>query len=231
MLGRICFIIIIFGPCWISSSCAYELLFKVRCMSDLPGWPSPSTSKMEFEEKENENFFGGFQQWDWIKASYIGFHVILTFLVPGLLYSIYWYERYSPDLQYRVVSNILLSHTCWIGIFRSIFARIPAVVFFTVGPFSFPICDVFYIFTRLCFVIFFNEIVIWQFIRFIYIVKGMKVTIVEDSLIAFYLTLCNIVLSVTFMIAVETFSFRVVDIDYHICTGVNVIKPFTALIK
>jgi len=118
-------------------------------------------------ENENQNFFAGFQEWDWLKVTYISFHVLLTFIVPTLLYSICWYERYSPDLQYRMVSNILLSHTCWIGIFRSFFARIPAVIFFTSGPFAVAVCDSFSIIAKYLFVIYFNELAIWQFVRFI----------------------------------------------------------------
>jgi hypothetical protein len=176
---------------------------------------------MSLSVEHNQNFFAGYQEWDSIKIIYIIFHALLTFIVPSLLYSIYWYERYSPDLQYRMASNILLSHTCWIGILRCFLTRIPAVFIFVGGPFSFPLCDVVYILGRFSFVIFFNEVAIWQLVRFVFIAKRTKLIINEDNLIAFYLTLCNIVLTVTFMVYVEMLSFRVTEIDYHICTGVD----------
>jgi len=172
-------------------------------------------------ENENQNFFAGFQEWDWLKVTYIIFHVLLTFIVPTLLYSICWYERYSPDLQYRMLSNILLSHTCWIGIFRSFFARIPAVLFFTSGPFPIAVCDSFSIFAKYLFVIFFTELTIWQFVRFICIAKGFRMRINEDDLMAFYLTLANIILSIVVIVVGETLSFRISEIDYHLCTGVD----------
>jgi hypothetical protein len=177
---------------------------------------------------ENDNFFAGFQEWDWIKVLYVVFHIILTFVVPSLLYSICWYERYSPDLRYRMLSNILLSHTCWIGIFRSIFARIPAVIMFISGPFPVVVCDAFSIFAKFSFVIFITELAIWQFIRFICITKGMKMRIVEDDLIAFYLTLSNLIISMGVTVASETLSFRISEIDHHICTGVD---PNEAILK
>ena len=88
------------------------------------------------------NFFAGHNQWDWIKVAYILIHVLLTLLVPCLLYSICWYERYSPDLQYRAVSNILLSHSCWIGIIRSFLVRIPSVLVIVFGPFDPWTCNI-----------------------------------------------------------------------------------------
>ncbi len=176
---------------------------------------------MGLAEVDNQNFFAGFQEWDWIKVTYIIFHVLLTFIVPGLLYSICWYEHYSPDLKYRMLSNILLSHTCWIGIFRSIFARIPAVIFFVTGPFPVVVCDTFSIFTKFSFLIFFNELTIWQFVRFVCIAKGIRMRINEDDLIAFYLTLANFILSIAIIIVRETLSFRISEIDHHICIGVD----------
>ncbi len=153
--------------------------------------------------------------------TYIIFHLLLTFIAPSLLYSICWYEHYSPDLKYRMLSNILLSHTCWIGIFRSFFARIPAVIFFVTGPFPMEICDAFSIFSKFCFVIFFNELAIWQFIRFICIAKGIRMRINEDDLIAFYLSLTNLIMSIAITTVGETLSFRISELDYHICIGVN----------
>jgi len=179
-------------------------------------------------EMENHNFFAGLIEWDWIKVVYIIFHILLTIIVPTLLYSIYWYERYSPDLQYRMVTNIVLSHTCWIGILRSIFSRIPAVILFIGGPYSYTTCNIFISLARFFFVIFLNELAIWQFVRFVYIAKGANLTIMEDDLIAFYLTLCNVFLSAILIFTAATLSFQITEIDYHICTGVD---PYQNILK
>jgi hypothetical protein len=184
--------------------------------------------EMNETDEENKNFFAGFQQWDWIKVVYIIFHTLLTFIVPSLLYSICWYERYGPHLHYRLVTNILLSHTCWIGIFRSFFVRIPSVIVILGGPFSLTTCDVYSTFTRFSFLLFFNELAIWQFVRFLYIAKEAKLTLAEDNLIALYLTLSNIFLTATFIFAVEMLSFRVSEMDYHLCTGIN---PYQTIMK
>jgi hypothetical protein len=154
------------------------------------------------DEHSNENFFSGHNEWDAVKVTYLLYHIAMTFIIPILLYSIYWYERYSSDIYFRILPNILLSHTCLISIARSFIIRIPSIVIVLTGPYSYMTCDIFYFFARIFFMLFLHELAIWQCVRFLFICKGEKLWNLDDDFWAFYLTLCNIVL--TTMLALTT---------------------------
>ncbi len=92
-------------------------------------------------QSSTENFFAGVMQWDGLKFFYLVFQIIISVVGPSLLYSIYWYERFSADLHFRTLLNQLISHFCLLSIAGCIFARFPYVLILFFGPFSVPICD------------------------------------------------------------------------------------------
>ena len=165
-----------------------------------------------------ENFFAGVMQWDGLKFFYLVFQIIISVVGPSLLYSIYWYERFSADLRFRTLLNQLISHFCLLNIAGCIFARCPYVLILFFGPFSVPICDFTILTGRFLFLCVLTEITIRQTIKFSYIFQ-QKLVAMNADFAAVFITLCNLTLSgclclVTFMIG-----FHTSEVDYHICTG------------
>ena len=167
------------------------------------------------------NFFAGHNEWDILRVSYFVFHILLTFVVPLLLYCIYWYERFSSDLHYRMLPNMLLSHSCLVSFARSIFVRIPSVFILLTGHFSYTTCDIFIFFARLFFLIFLHEIALWQFIRFLFLFKGNKLMNVDDDFWAFFLTVSNLFLTTILSITTSMLGYQSADMDYHFCSGID----------
>ena len=101
--------------------------------------------KMYFQnismENTDDNFYTGLMKWDELKLGYIIFQILLTFLAPTILFSIFWYERYGSVLQYRTLTNIIMSHICLISIVRCFISRIPYIAILSFSPFSSNTCD------------------------------------------------------------------------------------------
>jgi hypothetical protein len=180
---------------------------------------------------ESDNFFAGYYEFDAIKLFYLLFHVAITFIGPGLLYSVIWYENYGSDVHYRTVINILLSHICWINIFKCLIERIPYILMITMGPFPRPACDGITLFARYFFLCNFNEILLWQLMKYFYIFQWGRFALMDDDFIAAFVTLTNLLLCAIFIMVCYMIGFNNVEMDHHICTGkepaVNIIEtPF-----
>ena len=171
--------------------------------------------------ENSENFYAGLMEWDEFKLAYIIFHILLTFVAPTVLYSIFWYERYGSELQYRTLSNIILSHICLISLARCLIARIPYCAILILSPISLNSCDLIIWLGRYSFLCTFNEIAIWQLIKFLYIFKWQNLVGLNDEFFAICLTMCNILLSLVFLIYTYMTGYHNVELDYNICTGRN----------
>jgi hypothetical protein len=169
----------------------------------------------------NPYFFTGHNEWEAVKVSYLLYHIAMTFIIPIMLYSIYWYEKYSSDIHFCSLPNILLSHTCLISIARSFIIRITSIIIILTGPYSYITCDIFTFFGRLFFLLFLHELAIWQGVRFLFICKGKKLWNLDDDFWAFYLTLCNTVLTTILALTTSITGYFLSEVDYHICTGID----------
>jgi hypothetical protein len=184
------------------------------------------------------HFFDGFYELDEVKLFYLVFHLIITFIGPSLLYSIIWYENYGSDAHYRTVINILLSHICWISLFKCLTDRILYVIMIAFGPFSTSACDFLTAANRYSFLYMFKEVLLWQLMKYLYIFHWGSMALIDDNFISIFVTLLNFLLSAVFIIASFMIGFNNAEIEYHICTGtdptMNIIQsPFlmTALNK
>jgi hypothetical protein len=188
---------------------------------------------MTLQNMSNEitdNIYSGLLEWDNFKLFYIIFHILLTFVAPLVLYSIVWYERYGSDLQYRTLMHMILSHICLISIARCLTARIPYVAILFTSPLSPNKCDSIILIGRYSFMCTFNEILIWQLIKYLYIFKWQHLVSLNDEFSAIFLTMCNLLLSAVFSIATYMSGYHNAELDYHICTGrsprVNILTTF-----
>jgi hypothetical protein len=185
--------------------------------------------------KTSSNSYAGLMEWDMFKVTYIIFHIVLTFVAPLILYSIVWYERFGSDFKYRILTNRILSHICWISIGRCLIARIPysAIIFF--GPFSTNICDIIILIGRYSFLCTFIEIAIWQLIKYFYIFKWKYMIRLNDDLSAICLTMCNLLFSAVFLFVSYMHGYHNAEVDFHLCTGksprINIATSFRYILK
>jgi len=166
-----------------------------------------------------ENFFAGVMQWDGLKLFYLLFQIVITVVGPCLLYSIYWYERFSADLRHRSLLNQLISHCCLLSIAGCIFARLPYVLILFFGPFSVPVCDFTILMGRFLFLCILTEVTLRQTIKFCYIFQKQLLVSLNEHFAAVYLTLCNLTLSGCLCLVTFMLGFQNSEIDFHICTG------------
>ena len=187
---------------------------------------------MDFQNISNENsgnFYAGFLKLESFKLFYLIFHIVLTFVAPLVLYSIIWYERYGSNLQYRTLTNIILSHICWISIARCLVSRIAYVGFLFINPLSSNTCDVIIFLGRYSVLCTFIEIVIWQLVKYFYIFKWKYLVGWNDEFFSTFLTLCNLMLSALFLFVTYMTGHHNAELDYHLCTGRNTsINIFTS---
>jgi hypothetical protein len=176
------------------------------------------------------NFYEGLMEWDWLKLVYITFHILLTFFAPSVLYGIVWYERFGLEMQYRCLTNMLLSHICWITVAKCLTLRIAFVSLLFVSPLSSYKCDLIIYIGRYSFLCSINEIAIWQLIKYFYISKWQYLVSLNDPFFANFLTMCNLMLSAVFLFVTFMTGHHNAEIDYHICTGLipshNILTAF-----
>ena len=172
------------------------------------------------------DYFAGFREWDELKYFSLGFHIIITFIGPGLLYWVIWYETYGCNANYRTVVNILLSHICWINLARCIITRIPHVIIMIHRLHSILLCDAFVLGARFCYLCLMTEILVWQVMKYIYIFHWKNVVAINDNFIACFLTTTNILLSGVISFVTYMKGFHNVNEEFHICTGKNPLLNF-----
>ncbi len=165
------------------------------------------------------NFYAGLMEWDEFKVFYILFHIFISFVGPCLLYSIVWYERLSSHQMYRTMINLMLSHTCLISIARCFIVRIPYVIMLFYGPCSRTTCSIIIFLGRFFFLAVFTEILLWQLIKYFYIFQWKHMAALNDSFLATYVTICNLMLSAVFIATTHMMEYQNAELDYHICTG------------
>ena len=171
--------------------------------------------------EQPDNFYEGLMKWDWFKLVYIIFHILLTLVAPTVLYGIVWYERCGSDMQYRCLTNRILSHICLITVVRCLTARIAYVAILFVSPISLNQCDIFIFLGRYSFICTINEIVLWQGIKYFYIIKWQYLVNLNDTFSANFLTMCNLLLSAVFLFVTYMTGHHNAELDFHVCTGHN----------
>ena len=109
------------------------------------------------------------------------FHIVLTFIGPALLYSIVWNEKFISDLRYRTLMNQLLSHICIITIFDCLIGRMFYISSTIIGPFSVLTCGVIMSIGRFFFACRIMELIILEFIKFLYIFQWKYLASLNDD--------------------------------------------------
>ena len=183
----------------------------------------------------SQTFYTGLVQWDSIKAFYLIFHILLTFIGPGLLYSIVWYERFSSDIRYRTLMNQLLSHICTFSIVDCLSNRILYVSILYIGPYSTSVCQFSSFVGRYFYLIRIIELSIRQLIKYFYIFQWKYIVSLNNDFFAIFFTLCNLALSFLFVFTTYELGFQNSDLDFHICTGKtpldNILSTFLQMSK
>jgi hypothetical protein len=164
-------------------------------------------------------YYAGLVEWDYIKCFYLVFHILLTFIGPGLLYSIVWYERFSSDIRSRTLMNQMLGHMCILSIIDCLINRTLYVSIIYIGPYSTSTCEFISFLNRFFFLIRIMELSIRQLIRYFYIFQWKYLVSLNDDFFAFFFTICNLALSFLFIFTLYQLGFHNGEIDYHICTG------------
>jgi hypothetical protein len=166
----------------------------------------------------DSNYFAGFQDWESLSIFYIIWHVLVTVLGTGLLYSIVWYESNSADFRYRTILNQILSHCCWIQIFACTLGRNAYLSYTLFGPFNRYCCDAIFLSGKFFYVSTPFELAIRHMIKLLYIFQWDRVVSLNDNFFAVYVTTCNVTLS--FVIAFVAYFIGFHDeLEYHICIG------------
>jgi hypothetical protein len=99
------------------------------------------------------------------------------------------------------------------------------------GPFSKLACDFLIATNRYFFISTFNEVFLWQLMKYLYIFHWGSMALIDDNFISTFVTLVNFFLSAVFIIACFMIGFNNAEMEYHICTGtdptINIIhSPF-----
>ncbi len=175
---------------------------------------------MDFNNSSTSTtFYTGLVEWDFIKVIYLIFHILLTFIGPGLLYSIVWYERYSSDIRCRTLMNQLLAHICILSIIDCLINRIPYISIIFIGPYSSTTCGYLSFMGRFCYLIRIIELSIRQIIKYFYIFQWKYLVSLNNDFFAIFFTIWNLILCFLFIFISYQLGFQDSDLDYHICTG------------
>jgi hypothetical protein len=167
------------------------------------------------------SFFDGFFEWDALKLLFFVFHIILTFIGPCLLYSIVWYERFSPDLRYRTLMNQLLTQICIFSTFDCLILRLVHLSCFVIGPYSSWTSGILISIARFTFICRLMQLTIRQLIKYLYIFQWKYLVSLNDDFFAIYFTHCNILFSFLFIFTNYFLGFNNSEVDYHLCSGKN----------
>ena len=173
---------------------------------------------MNFNNNSSGDFYAGIMVPEF-KIFFLTFHILISFIAPGLLYCIIWYERFSSAQTHQTMINLILSHTCWISIARCFIGRIPYVVILFLGPFSSNVCNLFIFSARYFFLCVFIEIFLWQAIKFLFIFQWKHMAALSSNFIATFITIWNLFFSAVFILTTQMLEFHNAELDYHICTG------------
>ena len=168
---------------------------------------------------ESLDFFAGVREENGFGLFFILLQIAITVTAPIILYSIYWYERYSADIRYRTLLNQLLSHYFLICLFGSFIPRIPQAIYHLQGPMSPAFCTFSMGWSRYVFLLVVIQLGTRQTIKFFYIFKWKYVVGLNDDFAAFFLTLNNIMLSALFIFTTYYLGYFTAEVDFHVCTG------------
>ncbi len=135
------------------------------------------------------SFYAGLVEWDYIKVFYLIFHILLTFIGPGLLYSIVWYERFSSDIRCRTLMNQMLGHMCILSIIDCLISRTIYVSIIYFGPYSTSSCECISFMYRFSFLVRIMELIIRQLIRYFYIFQWKYLVSLNHDFLPFSLQL------------------------------------------
>ena len=133
-------------------------------------------------------------------------------------FGIIWYERVGGNQRYRTAINQLFSTVSWIVVSFIFFVYIPEGARFLVGPLDPTICD-FHVFLKnffsACFILTFDCITL---LRYVFIFKLSNFAVINDDLIAKFLQLTILLLSV-WIATVKRMSVGRMPLAYSICAG------------
>jgi hypothetical protein len=174
----------------------------------------------------SQNFYAGLMEWDGFKVFFLVFQILLTFVVPVLLYSVIWYEKNCFELNYRTVLNYILSHICMISIARSFVVRIPHAIMLLTAPYSTGTCNFIVFIGRYSFLCIHTELCIWQVVKFLYIFQWKHIVILNENFLAIYLAMWNFLMSLTFVFTTYMIGYHNAEPDFHICTGIKIVQKF-----
>ena len=146
--------------------------------------------------------------------------IFYTGVLFGLIleFGIIWYERGGGNQRYRTAINQLFSTISWIVVTFIFFVYIPEGVRYLVGPLNPVICDVHFClknFFSACFILTFDCITL---LRYVFIFKLSNFAVINDDLIAKFLQLTILLLSV-WVATVKRMSVGRMPLAYLICAG------------
>jgi hypothetical protein len=183
----------------------------------------------------SNTFYVGLAQWDFLKVLYLVFHILLTFIAPGLLYSVVWYERFSSDIRCRTLINQLLAHICIFSIIDCLINRTLYLSIIFTGPYSSTVCGYVSLMGRFCYLIRITELSIRQLVIYFYIFQWNYLVSLNNDFYSIFFTLWNLLLCFLFILTTYQLGFQDSELDYHICTGKqptkNIMETFLKMNK
>ena len=94
---------------------------------------------MKNQSDENIDFFDFLIENQLERITSVTITAVVVIIMPALLYSIVWYEKYFNDAK-RTLLNRLVAMNCRTGIYFSILSLAPEILRFTYGSFSEKFC-------------------------------------------------------------------------------------------